>query len=233
MFIYYLLAVLFIIYLTIWLVIIFKYKTKLNAKVFNLVFSLIIAISYIALLIYNTQALDIFPAVFDKTLPTGNISPFMFSLVLITIFLPTKLKDIIYTLIVLLSVGMFGAGLNELYSSLSFPLFSLFFPLDILSHFTLFLFGIYLVVSKQVDLNKKNVIKAIILIYSVIFIMIILNAIFKTCFFGLSFDDTHNIYDMTFIKNEYLNILVYIILVFIVLMGGYILNRIIKRITVK
>ncbi len=143
-------------------------------------------------------------------LPTGNVSPFMFTFVILLLFLPKRANEYFKTLITLLSVGMFlSPTLSCIYNAYRNYAFHWYLALDYIAHYLLFLFGIYIVKTNQVELNVKNAIKGGSIIIVVAIIMVILNAIFDTSFFGLSLNGKHNIYSMVLTSNSYLSACIY------------------------
>ena len=96
-------------------------------------------------------------------------------------------------------------------------------------HIVLALFGIYLILTGQTKPNAKNFIKSTSIIYVVATIMLILNVIFDTSFFGLSLNGKHNIYNMVIVKNSYLSAVIYYLGVGIVLGFGYGLCKLIDK----
>ena len=97
---------------------------------------------------------------------------------------------------------------------------------DTLAHFLLSLFGIYLIKTKQIELTKKMVTISSLFIVVVAIIMLILNLIFKTSFFGLNLYGNHNIYNMVLVKNKYLSTLIYFVGLNLVLIIGYFYQKI-------
>ena len=167
---------------------------------------------------------------FQNTLPTANVSPFMFCMMPILLILPKKAKKAVYLLVSLLSVGMFGATVfGCVYNAIINYKFHFQFLLDDICHCALSLFGIYLIRSKQVELTTKNcLISAGILLGSATGMML-LNCIFDTAFFGLSLRGKHNIYNMVLVSDPYLSALIYYLGVSVILFLGYLLCRVFAR----
>ena len=167
---------------------------------------------------------------FQNTLPVANVSPFMFSMVPIILILPKRLKKHAHLLISLLTVGMFlSSTFGCIYNALIGYKFHLHFTYDYISHFTLSLFGIYLIRTKQADLSKKNVLISSSLIYGAAAVMILLNVIFDKAFFGLSLNGKHNIYNNVLVDNSYLSALLYLIGLAFVLALGYVVSAIFNK----
>jgi len=201
-----------------------------NKKITNFCFFIITYISYfsLALIVYLDVGFNDWN--FQNLLPTANVSPFMFFITPIYFILPQKLKQFYLLLISLLSVGMFlSPCVNCIYfQSISYA-FHLHFVLDYIAHFSLFVWGIYIVKSRQVKLNRKNAFVSAFCIISVAITMLILNVIFDTAFFGLSLNGKHTIYNQTLVSNSYLSALIYFTGLIIVLLLGYTLQFLINK----
>ena len=129
-------------------------------------------------------------------------------------------------LISLLSVGMlFSAIFNSFYNFGRNYAFHYHFLFDYISHAALSLLGIYFIKSKQIDFAKKDVFVSSSLIFAVAFLMMILNVVFDTSFFGLSLNGKHNIYNMVIVANSYLSAAIYLVGLSIVLSLGYLVIR--------
>lgn len=118
--------------------------------------------------------------------------------VFVVLFLPKKIKDYFYLLISLFSLGMVIAGLGGAIWYIRWQDYHLFISVDLFTHFTMALFGIYLIISKNVDFTFKNCLKSSAIIYVVVFLMITLNLIFNTSL--LHFLDWHLMANIIFIS---------------------------------
>ena len=159
---------------------------------------------------------------FLNTLPVANVSPFTFCLALVALVLPKKLKNVVFTLVSLLSLGMVVAG-SLICFSYVLRQYSFHFTIaaDVLAHFVLSFFGVYLVKSGQVEPDKKNTIVAGATIVCVAVVMMALNIVFGTAFFGLGFNGNHNIYNMVLFDNAVVSATAY----FLGLIGVLALGR--------
>ena len=81
-------------------------KRMKNTKLFNCVFSIAIFSCYLYVVIKVYSSVGFYEWNFQNTLPVANVSPFMFTLVGIIHFLPSRIKKRLYLLISLLSVGV-------------------------------------------------------------------------------------------------------------------------------
>ena len=200
-----------------------------NAKWTNFVFFLIIFLSYLGLVLkvyFDVGASD---WNFQNTLPTANVSPFMFCTTPIYFILPKKAKEYYLLLISLLSVGMFLSGTLGCvyYASINYK-FHPHFLLDFSAHFAMFLWGIYIIKSNQAELKLKKCLISGSIIFGVAIIMLILNAIFDTTFFGLNLNGKHNIYNNVLVSNSYLSALIYFSGLMAVLLLGFLFNKLLN-----
>ena len=103
------------------------------------------------------------------------------------------------------------------------------FLLDHISHLSLSLFGVYLAKSKQVTLNKKDCILGGSLIVLIAFMMMAINIVFGTAFFGLALNEKYNIYNMVVVSNCYLSALIYFAGLIFVLTSGYFYIKVLNK----
>ena len=106
---YYLLTsiILLVVYI---ILIILMSKVKKN-KILNIIFPIIIFMCYIHSVYSIYKSVGFNDWNFQNTLPTANVSPFMFTLVFLNLLFPHQFKKYIYTLVSYLSFGMVVAGL--------------------------------------------------------------------------------------------------------------------------
>ena len=205
-------------------------KYMRNRRVVNLVFALLVFIPYACVVIKVYSDVGVNDWNFQNTLPVANVSPFCFALVPISLVLPSFIRKRIYLLFTLLSVGMLMAAvLGCVYNALIHYKFHFHFALDYIAHISLSLWGIYFVKSGQVRLERKNALFSGLIIVFVATVMLILNLILDTAFFGLSLRGKHNIYNNVLVDNSYLSALLYYIGLCGVLSLGYGFNRILNR----
>lgn len=167
---------------------------------------------------------------FKNVLPIANVSPFMFIIVILVMFLPTKSREYFNTLISLLSFAMLIASLiNLLFNALRNYNFYFVFLLDSINHVLFSLYGIYLYKTNQTFKDLKNNLISGSLIVVVAICMLIINVIFDTSFFGLSLLGKHNIYNVVISENSIVSVLVYFIGLIIALFVGFVYQRIISK----
>ncbi len=95
-----------IILIPLYIVSIFFIDKLKKTKIVNIAFILVIYSLYLFVVIRMLTNVGVKDWNFQNTLPTANVSPFMFNIVFISLFLPKKVKKVIYTLVCLLSFGI-------------------------------------------------------------------------------------------------------------------------------
>ncbi len=152
MFYYNILALFVAVYFSI----IFLMKKFTKKELTNFIFIAITFICYIALVVKVFFDVGFNDWNFQNTLPTANVSPFMFFTLPLYYVLPKKIKKYYLLLISLLSLGMFFSVILACIQRISINYrFIPHFLLDYVSHLTLSLWGVYLVKSKQIQFEKK------------------------------------------------------------------------------
>ena len=195
-------------------------KHMRRVRRWNLLFMALVYVPYLALVwhMYRDTGADDWN--FRNTLPTANVSPFMFSLMPLLLILPGKIKKQFHLLIAMLSVY---------YAAIRYR-FHPHFLLDFGAHFALSAFGVYLSKSGQVAWKPKNCLISAAWIYGVALGMLVLNGIFDKAFFGLSLNGKHNIYNMVLVENSYLSALIYFVgLGAVLLLGALYCNFLNKK----
>lgn len=199
-----------------------KYYKVLPQKLMNIIFVIIIFVPYLGVLHFAATSVGFKDWNFLNALPPANVSPFSFTMCLFTLVLPKKIKGVIFRVFSFLVVGMFFAAIiTDVLWIMDHKVYHFFRCLDSLSHLCISLFGIYLVLTKQVEVNVKSFIKGFITMFSVVAVMIILNVTCGTAFFGLAFDGRHNIYSMVLTKSPYLSAFLYMTGLAAVLVSSY------------
>lgn len=188
----------------------------------NLAFFLIIYVSYVAYVLWDLILVGPKSIYFYGVLLTANVSPFMFSILPLIYFSRGRLKRHLCLLVSLLSIGMLlSPVLNAItYAVCKYP----FMPLPILdyvAHLSLSLWGIYLVKSGEVKPNRRDSIISASIIIGVALIMLLLNLVLDTSFFGLSLRGKHNIYGNVLVESSILSALIYFSGLTAVLLLGY------------
>ena len=221
-----------IILFSLFILILFFMSHMKNYLFWDIIFLSLIFSCYLSEVIIALIKNGLYDWNFHETLPISNISPFMFCFSPLYLVLPNKIKNYFGTLISLLVVGMIASpifsGIRCFYIGYAFHISYL---LDYIAHFSFALFGIYLVQSRQVELKMKNVLFGVGIIISVLLIIIVINLIFDTSFFGLSLRGKHNIYNIVIVDNSFLSAGIYFSGLIIILLLGLVLQKSLFEIT--
>ena len=218
-----------IIFYVISVLIISKYNKK--SELVNCAFSITIFLIYLFCVISIYLDVGFYDWNLQNALPTGNVSPFMYTFIFVSLLLPKSIKRYVYTLVGLLSFPMVCAGLLSCIGYIMRDYaFHLTIFLDAFTHVLVSVFGVYLAKSGQIDFKKhKEVLISGGVILVVAAIMLILNLIFKTAFFGLSIYGNHSIYNIVLVDNGIVNAIIYFVGAVIVLSIGFIYQRILNK----
>lgn len=201
-----------------------------STKFWNLAFTVSIFALYLNVVLKVYFDVGLYDWNFQNTLPVANVSPFMFASVLVIHIFPSKVKKHFYLLISLLSVGMLLSPLlGCIYNAAINYKFHLHFLCDFLAHILLSLWGVYLIKSKQVEPKVKSSVISASIIIGAAFVMLVLNLIFDTAFFGLSLYGKHNIYNNVLTENSYLSAILYFTGLTAVLLMGFVYSRLLLR----
>ena len=160
------------------------YRSKINVKVCNVIFIVADLIAYSCWNFASYQK----GWLRDGWMTLGNISPLMFTMILLTPFMNEKVRDYAYSAIAALNVGMFLAMLISPEHDYIFNFnteASFVYTSEALAHMVCSLYGIYLVLSHQVRADFKHWIKSIIFTLSIITFGVVLNFIYHKRFFGM------------------------------------------------
>lgn len=202
-----------------------------SKKIINVIFSITVFLFYLfcAVAIYRDVGLKDWN--FLNCLPVANVSPFMYTLVFLSLFFPKNIKKYILILVSLLSFSMICASIIACISYIiRHYAFHLTIFVDIFIHMLLSLYGVYLVKSKQVDLRKtKDVVIAGGLIIAVALLMLVINLIFKTSFFGLSMYGAHSIYNVVLVESGVVNAILYFCGLSMLLITGYFYQKLLNK----
>ena len=186
------LGILAVVYFTV-VFIICLYHDKLNTKICNGVFIVLDILFYFLwnLGMYESLWLD---DIYDTL---KNISPMIFTVIPLTCMMNEKTKSFAYSAISYLWLGMFVAlfiSPQNHYISSANTAANLVYTGEALCHMLASLFGIYLVVTKQVKLNFVSWCKALIFLYVIILWGVLLNVVFHLDHFGMDPYGEYSIY---------------------------------------
>ena len=130
-------------------------------------------------------------------IPLSKLSPFIFATVFFINFMPKVIKKYYYTILSTLilamaCVGIFSSLADGLMNDMNYFVVWMYF--DSFSHIAIALFGIWLLITGQTSLDRKTLFICLGILYTFLLLLICVNLIFKTNFFGFSVYGDHNIY---------------------------------------
>ena len=160
------------------------YRSKINVRLCNIIFIIADFLAYSA---WNYAAY-LKGWLRSGWMTLGNISPLMFTLILLTPFMNEKVRDYVYSAIACLSTGMFLAMIISPEHDYIFNFnteATFIYTTEAVAHLVCALFGIYLVLSHQVRADVKTLVKGAICTLSIITFGVILNYVFHTDNFGM------------------------------------------------
>ena len=156
-----------------------------------------------------------------------NISPFTFTFMPFLVLFKGKVAEFFKSAIAFLSVGMIVAMMITpqyayLYNFNNTA--GLDYLLDALCHLNCSLFGIYLVLTGQVRLKYKSFVRAVIFMYSAITLVVVMNHLYGTNFFGMCPYGGYSIYMFNLFEDYWATLLAYYVGVLLVLYLGFEFN---------
>ena len=214
------------------LLLICLYKEHINVKIGNLIFVIVDVLFFFCWNYagYQSGWLD------EGYMTLGNISPFIFTIIPLTYIMKDTVKEFAFAAIAFLWFGMFIAmyvspeyaylvGFNHeanfLYSS------------EAACHMLASLFGIYLIITGQVRIEIKNIVKSIVFMYSVIGFGVFLNFMFHKSHFGMDPYGDYSIYMIDIFGSFEATLLAYLLGVFLVLLLGAQVGTLVERLARK
>ena len=209
------LAAIFLISLTL----ITLYRDTLNLRVFNALFLIVDVIFYF---VWNVGMHE--QGWLDDGFETlANISPMIFTVIPLTCFMNEKTKQYAYSAIAFLWVGMFLAlfiSPEQAYLSSFRTEASMVYTGEALCHMWASLFGIYLILTRQVKLNFQSWLRSLAFMYSVIAFGVFLNFFFQKSHFGMNPYGDYSIYFLDIFGSFEATLLAYLLGVLTVLTIG-------------
>ena len=199
-----------------------------NTRIGNAIFIIINIIVFwgLNMCYYKPEAGNFRFLVFD------NISPFTFTFMPFLVLFRGKVAEFFKSAIAFLSVGMIVAMMitpQYAYLMNFNNTAGVDYLLDALCHLNCSLFGIYLVLTGQVKLSYKNFVRSVIFMYSAITLVVAMNYIFGTNFFGMCPYGGYSIYMFNLFEDYWATLLAYYLGVLGVLYTGFEFNFALNR----
>lgn len=191
---------------------IYKHPGKLKLWQENLIL-IFIAAMYWANFFEKLPTPNVSSEHFHLIHPLANLSPTLFTITTVFIFVPRKYRTVYYALVGIMAPAMMLAGIwNSISSCFGVPPWLYVCMIfDILAHLLFAVFGFYIYRNRIIEFNKKQIISAISVIAFFVVLVIVLNVIFDTDFYGLNFNGKHNIYNIVITSNSWLSNGIYLL----------------------
>lgn len=208
------------------------YRSKINVKFWNTVFIIADFFAYSCwnYASYQKGWLD------GGWMTLGNISPLMFTMILLTPFMNEKVRDYVFSAIAFLNVGMFLAMLISPEHDYIFNFnteATFIYTSEAVCHMLCSLYGIYLVLSHQVKADFKHWVKSVVFTLSVITFGVILNFIYHKRHFGMDPYGSASIYMLDIFGSFWSTLAAYYLGVVLVLTVGMQGVAMLERFTAK
>ena len=195
------------------------YRDKMDPKIWNLAFIVADAVFF-----FCWNYADFERGALEKGWMTfENISPFVCTMIPLTLIMNDKVKQAAYDTLAAFSVGLFvalmispeHAYLYNFHTEANFM-----YTAEAACHLVAALFGIYLVLSKQVVPNFRAWCRTIVFIYSVIGFGVFLNYAFHKTYFGFNPYGSSSIYMIDIFATSEVTLVAYLAGVLVVLTLG-------------
>lgn len=161
--------------------------------------------------------------------PLSNVSPLLFTMTFICIFLKEDHRKALYKFMCLFNFVMFVAGfLSPAYGLASNAYYFKFVIFDELAHLSFGLFTFYLIVTEQVEIKIKDLILSIVWMATFVTSMFVINITTGTSFFGLCLNEQYNIYGQQLFSNCHVSNILYCVMLVLTMGVGYVFTRLIK-----
>lgn len=204
------------------------YRNQINTKIANLVF---IFVDLVFFLSWNYAAY-LRGWLKDGFMTLENISPFIMTLIPLTLFMSEKVKRFANAAIAFLWVGMFFALLISPQHAYIFNFnieASFIYTSEAACHLIASLYGAWLIISGQVPCNLKSLGRAVVAMYGVVGYGVLLNYLFHIDNFGMDPYGNAHIYMLDVLGSFEATLLAYLLGIFIVLVAGIQFGHGLKR----
>ena len=204
------------------------YRKVINVKVGNIVFILVDLVFFLA---WNYAAY-LRGWLSSGYMTLGNISPFIMTLIPLTVFMSERVRGYCNSAIAFLWLGMFIALIFSPQHAYIFSYnieASFIYTSEAACHLLASLYGVYLMITGQVKCDFRNWKRSIICMYSVIGFGVVLNYIFHTHNFGMDPYGGASIYMIDIFHSFKATFVAYLLGVLLVLtigmQVGYLFNK--------
>ena len=207
------------------------YRAKINFKVCNTVFIIVDLFAFFA---WNYAAY-LYGWLDSGWMTLGNISPLMFTVILLTPFMKESVRNYAYSTISFLSVGMFFAMLITPEHAYLFNFdqeATFYLTSEAICHLICSLYGFFLILCGKVKADFKHWLQSLIFLYSFIGLGVALNYIFHKDFFGMDPYGNFRIYMIDIFGSFHATLFAYLAGVMLVLTVGMQTAKLLEHATV-
>ncbi len=172
----------------------------------------------------------------DGFMTLENVSPYICTIIPLTLVLSDKVKPYAYSAIAFLGFGMFLAMFISPEHSYLFNYAEdakFIHVTEAACHLVMSLYGFYLVLSDKVALTLKNLVKSIIFMFSTVGFGVFLNAVFHTKNFGMDMYGDYSIYFLDIFGSFTATFIAYLFGIFAVLCLGFLIDTGVDMLTKK
>lgn len=161
--------------------------------------------------------------------PLSNVSPLLFTMTFICIFLKEDHRKVVFKFLCLFNFVMLVAGFISAAYALAIDAYYFKFVIfDELAHLSFGLFTFYLISTDQVELKMKDLIFSIIWMMIFVVSMFVLNITTGTTFFGLCLNEQYSIYGQHLFSNCHVSNILYCVMLVAAMVLGYFLTKVLK-----
>ena len=207
------------------------YRTKINFKICNTAFIIVDLVAFFA---WNYAAY-LYGWLESGWMTLGNISPLMFTVILLIPFMKENIQTYAYSTISFLSVGMFFAMLITPEHAYLFNFdqeATFYLTSEAICHLICSLYGVFLILCGKVKADFKHWLQSLIFLYTFIGLGVVLNFIFHKDYFGMDPYGNYRIYMIDIFGSFYATLFAYFAGVMVVLTVGMQVAKLVEHATV-
>lgn len=207
------------------------YRTKINFKICNTAFIIVDLVAFFA---WNYAAY-LYGWLESGWMTLGNISPLMFTVILLIPFMKENIQTYAYSTISFLSVGMFFAMLITPEHAYLFNFdqeATFYLTSEAICHLICSLYGLFLILCGKVKADFKHWLQSLIFLYTFIGLGVVLNFIFHKDYFGMDPYGNYRIYMIDIFGSFYATLFAYLAGVMVVLTVGMQVAKLVEHATV-
>ncbi len=205
------------------------FRKSINVKVLNVMFIIVDLVFFIV-----WSYASYLRGWTDGFMMLDNISPFIMTMIPLSVFVKDGVREAFKSATAFLWVGMFVALIvspQQAYIFSENTEASLAYSSEAACHLIASLYGIYLIITEQVQINLKSWRRALVFLYSAIGFGVVMNYIFHLDNFGMDPYGNYSIYMIDIFGSFWATFAAYLLGVLVVItlgmQGGYLLMKLI------